>query len=75
MWINCKSCTYFTKDEKSKLGTGRCKRYPPAYPDPARWPLVLSENWCGEHSTLQGFVVEGNLNHDGPTYLFRMLPS
>lgn len=66
----CETCAY-------KQGTTHyvCRRFPPKLGPgyTLRWPVVLPDDFCGEHSALQGFNVELNTEHlQG--YLFRFLP-
>ena len=78
----CLTCAFYTPLGGEGETEGRCKRFPPTHEQSRvneaqlsrRWPRVWDTEGCGEHSALQGFVVEGNPNHDGPTYLFRLLP-
>ena len=73
----CETCAYYVPNKGPGADAGHCKRYPPISPSVvgvSPWPVVSPFDGCGEHSALQGFVVEGNPNHEGPVYLFRLLP-
>lgn len=53
--IGCGTCAFFTAGKPEAAGTlGLCRRFPPRslWEDPqtlARFPLVASGAWCGEH--------------------------
>lgn len=79
--VNCETCAYLDTSvsafDDTNDSTAMCRRGAPFVDDRsgrAMWPLVnRDEDWCGEHSALQGGVIETHadrMRHD----VYRFLP-
>ena len=69
MDVKCSDCKYWVRGfDVERTALGLC------HLDPA--PLEkVSDTWCGQHSSLQGFVLDAPHPDLGePGHLYRMLP-
>lgn len=73
--ISCISCKYFGNDIVSGYPVGVCRRYPPVIPvgvgenwNPQRFPIVSSDDWCGEHEAACSHHLVRWVPRDGPAY-------
>lgn len=44
--MRCRTCIYFEDKEGPVEGVGRCRRHAPTL---GGWPVILSDDWCGDH--------------------------
>lgn len=61
----CKTCPYWFDEARADHSAGDCRRHAPrpspAWPnsttDPAHWPEVYDDAWCGEHPDFLEYIA------------------